>query len=85
MQLKFLEERKKAKALATDVSVSGTSAQGMPASSVSSVWRYLNGDGALGTYTALRNVRFGTVIELWHGNSTILFLETNKPVNLAQN
>jgi hypothetical protein len=70
--LKFLEERKKAKALAAGeaptapVAVEAISSDPKRPTAQNS-WKYLVGNGALGIYTVLGHIQFGTVVELWHG------------------
>ena len=69
MQLKFLEERKKAKANGDAAASSAAPAPETKDSvpNVQSSWRYLVGDGTLGTYTVFRHCQYGSIIELWQG------------------
>ena len=72
--MKFLEERRKAKAgsadhgISTD-SVGNTNPPSKPTAQNS--WRFQSGVGVLGTYTGFRHVTNGTHVELWHGALSI--------------
>jgi hypothetical protein len=69
-QLKFLEERKKAKAMASGDSLTApgpAEATSSDSRTAQNAWKFIVGNGTLGVYTVLRHIQYGTIVEMWHG------------------